>query len=580
MTAATSPGVEHDRLYAQVRALREIGLLIESTRSLDQVLTEAVEKTTRLMAAERSTLFMVENDQLLSRVIHGSEVSEIRLSLGQGIAGWVARTGEPLLVPDVYADARFDPRWDELSGFRTRCILCQPLVGRSGQIIGVVEVINRLDGGVFGDDDLELAGLVSTQLAMTVENSRLMLDLVANNRALAQAKQELEQRNRELDLLLEMEQRVASADSLETLLSSILGMAIGLTQATAGMLYRKDESGAEARVTVDSQDHGSRVVRIQPGSGLVGWVAERGEEINLRDPKADPRFVVAVESSVGVALQNIAAVPLFSAFDGVPIGAIAVANSKQSEFSEEDLELLRLISGRLSRAMVMLSSRAQRDRERRLATVGRLLAGVLHDLKSPISVIAGYAELLAEKVSDEENTDYLAHIHRNLGRITTMAEDIVAFSRGERRILTSSVSVKELVDAFVGGLNPLLVATGSVLDLKINTQGQVRVDLDKILRVFHNIARNAVEAMAGGGALVLEVNAVGKEIVFSFTDNGPGIPAQIQGMLFESFVTLGKKTGTGLGLAVAKEIVEAHGGSIAFTTRKGRGTTFFVRLPG
>jgi signal transduction histidine kinase len=531
------------------------------------------------MGAERATLYLVEENQLISRVLDGTEVSEIRLNLGQGIAGWVAQTVTPVLVPDAYQDERFDKKWDQRTGFRTRCVLCHPLVGRSGQCIGVVQVINRVDGGVFGDQDLELAGLLSTQLAMTIENSRLMLDLVDKNDALTEAKAQLELRNRELDLLLEIEQRVASADSLDNMLSSILGLSIDLTQASSGMLYRKDETGAEARVTVDCEEKGTRIVRIEPGTGLVGWVAERGEELLLADPQSDPRFGVAVESHVGVPLSCIAAVPLLSPFDGSPLGALAVANHPNGAFGEDDLALLRRIAARLSRAMVMMRSRAQRDRERRLATVGRLLAGVLHDLKSPISVIAGYAELLAEKCPDEENADYLAHIHKNLGRITTMAEDIVAFTRGERRILTSSVSVRELMDSFASGLKPLLTATNTALDIEVHTQGQIRVDTEKMLRAFHNIARNAVEAMRPGGKLSVAVNGQGQDVFFSFTDMGLGIPEQIQGAIFESFVTLGKKNGTGLGLAVAREVVEAHGGSISFKTKRGHGTTFTIRLP-
>ncbi len=346
------------------------------------------------------------------------------------------------------------------------------------------------------------------------------------------------------------------------------------------MLYRTDETGGEARVTMGSEKQGTWIVRIEPGSGIVGWVAERAEAVISEDPKSDPRFVESVEASVGVALKNIAAVPLFSAFDGTPLGALAVANRREGSFTDEDLALLERIASRLSSAIVMMKSRAQRDRDRRLATVGQLLAGVLHDLKSPISVIAGYAELLAEKCPDEESASHLSHIHSNLSRITTMAEDIVAFSRGERRILTTSVSVQELMDSFARGMRPLLTATNVTLDLEVHTQGQIRIDHDKILRAFHNIARNAVEAMGQSGLLSVKVERLDNEIGFSFTDHGPGIPEQIQGVLFESFVTMGKKNGTGLGLAVAKEIVEAHGGAITFTTKKGAGTTFVLRLPG
>ena len=105
------------RVEQRLRALRDIGLALESTMSFDEVLTLAVKRTTTLMGAERSTLFLVdEGGGLVSRVIEGDGVNEIRLESGQGIAGWVARHARPLIVPDAYADERFDAKWDEQIG--------------------------------------------------------------------------------------------------------------------------------------------------------------------------------------------------------------------------------------------------------------------------------------------------------------------------------------------------------------------------------------------------------------------------------------------------------------------------------
>jgi signal transduction histidine kinase len=105
------------------------------------------------------------------------------------------------------------------------------------------------------------------------------------------------------------------------------------------------------------------------------------------------------------------------------------------------------------------------------------------------------------------------------------------------------------------------------------------MDPDKMMRVVYNLATNAVEAMTDGGLLTVRVTRPDTEFQLDIGDTGPGIPEAIRDRLFGAFVTHGKKNGTGLGTAIAKKIVEEHGGNISFTTETGKGTTFHVRLP-
>ena len=112
----------------------------------------------------------------------------------------------------------------------------------------------------------------------------------------------------------------------------------------------------------------------------------------------------------------------------------------------------------------------------------------------------------------------------------------------------SSVLLTDVVEEFVRGIEPLLNSKKIELATHIRLSGAVRLDREKIIRAFNNIVQNAVEAMEDGGTLTFEVDQLGDEIVFGFTDTGPGVAEEIQGSLFQSFVTLGKGQGTGLGL--------------------------------
>ena len=569
------------RLERQIQCLKEMGVLLESTMSYEEILTLVVEQINLVSGAERSTLYLVNEDaSLVSRVLQGGELAEIHLEPGQGIAGWVARGGLPLVVPDAEKDERFDSSWDAQSGFKTRSVLCCPVRSKGEKVIAVIEALNKTDGGVFDEGDLETLELVSTQLALSLENSRLMVDLVEKNRALLRAKQKLERTNRELNLLLDIEQRVARSDDVDALAVAMLKQTIEITHARIGILYRPDESGAEVRVVIDALA-GYRVIRVDPGTGIAGWVAEKGQEVNLDSPASDPRFDQALQERIGLIPEHAAAVPLLSGGDSLPThGSLMVASKKMGEgFDDDDMVLLKLVAARLSQAIEDLSNREDHERERRLATVGRLLAGILHDLKSPISVVSGYAELLAEKAGGKEGEEYYYHLEKALGRITTMTEEIIAFSKGERRVLLTNTRLDQFLERFFEEIQPVLEANQIELIKRVRISGSALMDGEKMLRAFHNIARNAIEAMKENGKLTVEVDQFGHDLYFGFTDTGAGIAEEIQGSLFQSFVTLGKGQGTGLGLAVAREIVEAHGGRISFTTVRNKGTTFLVNIP-
>jgi signal transduction histidine kinase len=109
--------------------------------------------------------------------------------------------------------------------------------------------------------------------------------------------------------------------------------------------------------------------------------------------------------------------------------------------------------------------------------------------------------------------------------------------------------------------------------------GAAMFDELKLFRVIHNLARNAAQAMEGGGTFTFTVASEGPDLVLTFSDTGRGIPETMQGRLFEAFATSGKADGTGLGLAIVKKIVDEHGGRIGWETKAGQGTTFRISLP-
>lgn len=155
-------------------SLLKIGQRLTAERDLDQLLAMIIEETTTVMEAERSSLFLIEEDknEMWAKIAQGVDVIEIRFPLGTGIAGTVGQTGETINLPDAYSDERFNREFDKKTGFRTRSILCVPMKNMHGEILGAVQVLNK-KSGPFCDDDETLLIALTSQAAIAIENADL-----------------------------------------------------------------------------------------------------------------------------------------------------------------------------------------------------------------------------------------------------------------------------------------------------------------------------------------------------------------------------------------------------------------------
>jgi diguanylate cyclase (GGDEF)-like protein len=161
----------------ELAILDEVGKTILSTLELKKVLHIILEKTKELVPSEAWSLLLVdeESEDLLFSAATGSRagrLSDFKLKIGQGIAGWVAREGKPVIVQNVLEDSRFYRKIDEKIDFKTRSVLCVPLESRD-RILGVLEVINKMGDGLFTDRDLEMVTKLAGFAAIAIDNARL-----------------------------------------------------------------------------------------------------------------------------------------------------------------------------------------------------------------------------------------------------------------------------------------------------------------------------------------------------------------------------------------------------------------------
>ncbi|MBS2013352.1 MAG: GAF domain-containing protein [Deltaproteobacteria bacterium] len=570
-------------------ALREVGLALGTTTlDLDQLLELILQKINDAVEADRATLYLLDDrrGELVSRIVQGDEVRAIRLKVGQGIAGHVAQTSKALLVNDPYQDARFNPEWDMTSGYRTRSILAVPMKNHLGTTIGVIQVLNK-KSGPFTDHDAVILAALATQAAISIDNSRLFLSVTQKNTELLEIKEQLERRVRDLKLLFDLESAMGRATSMEELFTGVLDEALRTSDALAGAfaIRHAGPDGQQAAHLYVMSQGSSTLARlpVRADAGFAGIVMAEGEIVFTNDAQSHPSHDKALDQMLGEPCRACIAVPL-EGEDGETIGALALYNKTTGDFTEEDRALLLLIAANASTALQLQISRESREREERLTTIGRLLSGVIHDLKTPLTVISGYVQLMQHADKRDVREEYAELALKQFEHIGAMQRDVLEFARGEKNVLVRKVYLSKFFGDIREQLEMQLARMRVELVIELADKGTARFDEGKITRVIHNLARNAAEAMADkGGKFTIKVtrekDKSGDEtIVITFSDNGPGIPKEIEHRLFQSFVTSGKKGGTGLGLAITKRIAEEHGGTITVHSSS-RGATFKLRLP-
>jgi len=278
--------------------------------------------------------------------------------------------------------------------------------------------------------------------------------------------------------------------------------------------------------------------------------------------------------------------------DGEPRSARAVAGggSTLAKIGREALiETLQFAKGSAVLQMFSFITKNLRDttdqyvnqfvHKQKMVLLGEMVSTIIHDFKSPFTGIKLSTEMLKEMHPDEESQEWCELIQLQVQRMLGMAEEVLEFSRGNSVLNKKPVHLIQTLQQFLK-LNRVYFDAAKV-DLVIRvTEVIVEADENKILRVLQNLVGNAVEAFGGrGGRVEIAVTQSEEWAEISIYDNGPGIPQSIKEKLFEPFVTYGKRTGTGLGTAIAKSIVDAHQGEITYESQDQQGTTFYIRLP-
>lgn len=324
------------------------------------------------------------------------------------------------------------------------------------------------------------------------------------------------------------------------------------------------------------------------GEAADGVVLVLEGKVEVVRELADGQLLVIHTVSAGDFLGELAVLDR----QGRSAGARAVGASQIATLPAEPLlhvleqapgaTILQLFGGITSQV------RASNDRflrevlqRERLSTLGGMAASIIHDFKSPLTGIELASQLLRVKHGEDEAIlNYSQKISQQTARMTALAQELLDFSRGKPDLHADEVPVGELFAELAELNEDYLQARSVVLEIDAE-EAALWCDRSRLLRVLQNLVSNAVTAFGGQPGL-LELNASHAEpqhYVITLADNGPGIPEEVQSRLFEPFAKSAASKGSGLGMAISKSVVEAHGGTITFTSEAGVGTCFEIRLP-
>ena len=316
--------------------LLKLSQRVASIDNLDELLATLVEIVAAETDAERGSLFLNDpaTNELYSRVAQGTFNREIRLLNNSGIAGTVFQTGVGEIVADAYADERFNRDIDQKTNFTTKSILCAPIKTARGDIIGVVQTLNKRTGD-FSHEDLDLLAAMAMQASVALQSSQFIERMKKNRQ------QEMEF----LDLVAD----ITSSLDLSVLLRRVMSEATRMLKADRSTLFINNEKTKELMSEV-GEGLSAVQIRLPNHVGIAGAVFTSGKTINIPHAYADLRFNPAFDKKTGYFTRSILCVPVVNK-NGKVIGVTQALNKRGGPFSAEDEARLKAFTAQVSIAL-------------------------------------------------------------------------------------------------------------------------------------------------------------------------------------------------------------------------------------
>ena len=392
--------------------------------------------------------------------------------------------------------------------------------------------------------------------------------------------------------LLEVMHTLNATFELEPFLQIVISAVIELTDSEAASILEYDTTEDVLRFVSSPWVHRDvlRTIKVPVDGSAAGWVYRKVQPLHIPDTKADSRHFSAVDFASAFETHSLLAVPLMVM--GKPLGVLEAVNKTSAHYTEEDITILETLA--LPVALAIQSANLERRIEvgfSELSELDRLKSGFIaitsHELRTPLGLILGHATFLRELLGDEHR-EQLDVIIKNASRLKEIIEslsNVDTYETGMARIHQQAISVARIIEDVVNSFADMAYRRNITLKAELGRDDlYAEADGSKISIAISNLVKNAIMFTDDGGHIFVSGGSVPGFIKVSVIDDGIGIPSKDLPRIFERFFQVEshltrRHGGMGLGLSVAKVMVEMHGGRIWAESVEGKGSNFSFLLP-
>jgi len=571
----SDPLAELKARYERLSLLYHVGNVIHSTLEPQEALQLISNEAVRVMNASSGSLVLLNPTTGFLEIQASNglppNARKLKLRVGEGITGWVARTGKSALVGDVLQDRRY-----VMLRRNVRSELAVPL-DVAGEIRGVLNVdSDRPDA--FNANDQDLLETLAAQAARVIQNTWLY--------------EQLRLKAGLFESLASVSQTINSTLGLDDALKVITREACVLMRARVSslMMLDKTREWLDLRASHGAGEAYITKPRLSIDESLLGVVVRRKKPLQVENVQISSRYQ-NVELASREGLVSLLSVPLL--FAGQVIGTLSVYTGISYHFSNEEIRILSALAelsaiaiekARLYERIVDIEEQLRQNEK--LSALGLLAAEVAHEIRNPLTVMKMLYHSLDLRFPPADPRSKDARIiSEKMELLNKIVEQILAFARTtEPRF--APVHLDQLIDEL-----------GLLVRHKLKNQGvewvvrpapglpAIEGDATQLEQAFLNLILNAAEAMSGGGKLSIRLRPVlvrsgaPAHVLVEFRDTGEGMNEDQRRRAFTSLLSTTKRSGTGLGLAIVRRIVEAHHGKLSLRSQPGKGTAIRVVLP-
>jgi signal transduction histidine kinase/DNA-binding response OmpR family regulator len=554
---------------SDLNALHQAAVVMASTIDLEQLLGTMIGLATKVIGARVGSIMLLDDTGKGLRIsnaigIDPEVIRNTRLPLGESIAGYVAKHGEPLIVNDVEKDRRF--RRTNRQRYETKSLISAPLLVKE-RLLGVINLNNKKRGGKFDERDLKLLVTFANQAAIAIDNAQLFDDR--------------QRKIQQLSFLYNIACQLDSSKNIQELFGSIyrglkeiinLDFFYFLTREKRGreLVYSYGEDSNDdnfdflkkARISLDSESS----------------VVEQDADIDKMKRRVYRFFTEALP--LPLSREKVLVIPV-GAGESLR-GLLCLGGYGNPSFSQESEHLLSIIT---FQAVSFYERQEGINNVTKLATMGKMVAEISHDLKRPLTNLKGSLQILEKRNRDKpEVREFCSIACAEIDRMVQLTREILDFSNPKKYGLVSK-DLSQLIEKAVGLLQRDFAEKKIQLERRYQSAlPEALVYESEILETILNVLLNALESVSVGGKIEILLEKVdradkgGSFSRISISDTGVGIPPENINRIFERYFTT-KEGGTGLGLAVVERAMTAHGGFTEVESQPGVGTAFRIHLP-